>query len=87
MSVASGGFAGVFVFPKVFFSVALKCGAHGMILAHNHPSGELMPSTADISLTAKLKAGGKLLGIEVFDHLILSPDGYYSFGDDGMMTV
>lgn len=87
MLVASGGFAGVMVDPKLVFSVALKCGAHGMILAHNHPSGELMPSTADISLTAKLKAGGKLLGIEVLDHLILSTDGYYSFGDEGMMPV
>ncbi|WP_316757398.1 JAB domain-containing protein [Pedobacter aquatilis] len=87
MLVASGGLAGVMVDPKLVFSVALKCGAHGMILAHNHPSGELMPSSADISLTTKLKAGGKLLGIEVFDHLILSPDGYYSFGDEGMMAV
>lgn len=87
MRVASGGFADVMVDPKLVFSVALKCGAHGMILAHNHPSGELQPSAADISLTEKLKEGGKLLGIEVFDHLILSPDGYYSFGDEGMMRV
>ena len=85
--VASGGFAGVLVDPKVIFSVAVKCGAHGIILAHNHPSWELLPSAADINLTGRLKAGGKLLGIEVFDHLILSPDGYYSFGNEGLMPV
>lgn len=85
--VASGGFAGVMVDPKLVFSVALKCGAHAMILAHNHPSGELLPSSANISLTEKLSAGEKLLGIKVFDHLILSPDGYYSFGDEGVMPV
>jgi len=52
---------------------------------HCHPSGELVPSTEDCSLTHKLKAGGKLLDLDILDHLIISRDGYYSFGDEGIL--
>ena len=67
------------------FKMALRKNAVAMILAHNHPSGNLEPSTADISLTRKLRDGGKVLDIMVIDHLILGAEGYYSFADAGMM--
>jgi DNA repair protein RadC len=63
----------------------LLVGASGLILAHNHPSGNLTPSQADIELTKKIKAGGKLLEIQVLDHVILTSEGYYSFADEGLL--
>ena len=83
--VSEGGVSGTVVDPKIVFSVALKCTACGIILAHNHPSGNLAPSVQDSELTKKLIAGGKLLEISVLDHLILTTDGYYSFADEGVM--
>jgi len=56
-----------------------------LILVHNHPSGNLKPSDADIKLTQKIKDGAKLLEIEIHDHLIISENGYYSMADDGMI--
>ncbi len=85
LNVAQGGFSEVMVDPKVIFSAALKACASGIILSHNHPSSELRPSEADIRLTRKMVDGGKLLGIEVHDHIILSAYSYYSFRDEGMM--
>lgn len=85
LEVSSGGVAGTVADPKVIFAAALKASASSIILAHNHPSGQLKPSSADIALTNKLKRGGELLDIQVLDHLILSSEGYYSFGDEGIM--
>ena len=62
-NVSLGGVASTVVDPKVIFSVALKCNASGIILSHNHPSGNLNPSEADLNLTKKLKNGGQVLGI------------------------
>ena len=56
-----------------------------IILSHNHPSGNVSPSAADIELTKKLKSAGKLLDIDVLDHLIIAERGYYSFADEGRM--
>jgi DNA repair protein RadC len=83
--VSSGGISGTIADPKLIFGTALKACASSIILAHNHPSGNLNPSQADISLTKKIKEGGRLLDIDVLDHLIISPEGYYSFGDEGML--
>ena len=85
-SVSKGGIAGTYADPKVIFAAALKCGASSIILAHNHPSGNLTPSEADKQLTKKLIAAGKLLDIEVPDHLILTVDGYASLGDQGLLV-
>ncbi|WP_316795786.1 JAB domain-containing protein [Pedobacter agri] len=85
LNVAQGGFSEVMIDQKVMFSAALKACASGIILSHNHPSSELRPSEADIRLNRKMVEGGKLLGIEVHDHIILSAYGYYSFMDEGMM--
>jgi DNA repair protein RadC len=67
------------------FAKALEVQATSMVLCHNHPSGNLRPSRADEELTAKLKSAGKLMDINVVDHLIVSDEGYYSFADEGMI--
>lgn len=82
--VSEGGVAGTVVDAKMVFSVAVKCMASSIILSHNHPSGSMLPSQADIDLTRKLVNAGKTLDIVVLDHLIISPHGYYySFADEG----
>ncbi len=83
--VSTGGRAGTIADPKVIFAVALKGAAASIILAHNHPSGSLKPSQADVNLTRKIKSGGDILEIPVLDHLILTTDSYYSFADEGVM--
>jgi len=83
--VSSGGVAGTVADPKLIFMAALKSNACNIILAHNHPSGNLKPSKADEELTQKIKMGGKLLEINVLDHLIITVDGYYSFGDESLI--
>lgn len=83
--MSTGGVAATVVDAKLIFSAALKANASGIILSHNHPSGNLQPSSADINLTKKLDEGGKFLDIRVLDHLIITPDGYYSFRDEGLL--
>ena len=84
-SLSHGGMTGTVADPKLVFIAALKAAACNIILAHNHPSGNLTPSSADISLTEKMVQAGKFLDINVLDHLIVTTDGYLSFADDGMM--
>ena len=84
-TLSQGGTASTIVDPKLLFATALKLKASSLILAHNHPSGELQPSQADISMTNKLIEGGKVLDIPILDHLIVSSNGYYSFGDEGLI--
>jgi len=84
-NVSLGGTTATVVDPKVIFSVALKCNAHGIILCHNHPSGNLKPSDSDLKLTSKLKNGGELLEVTILDHIILTNESYYSFADDGKL--
>ncbi len=67
------------VHPREVFYPAIKDKAAAIIIAHNHPSGQLFPSRADKQVTTRLKEAGKLIGIDIVDHIILSPDGYYSF--------
>lgn len=83
--VSSGGIAGTVADPKLIFGCALKAAASGIILSHNHPSGNLQPSQADIELTKKLMEGGRLLEIQVLDHIILTSEKYFSFADEGLM--
>ena len=85
--VSQGSMAGTIVDPKVVFAAALKARTSAIILAHNHPSGNLYPSQADKALTQKLSKAGKLLDLPILDHLILSPEGgYYSFSDEGLIN-
>lgn len=84
-NVSSGGITGTVADPRLIFITALKVHAVSLILAHNHPSGSLKPSRADEELTQKIKAAGAFLDIKVLDHLILSAEDYFSFGDEGLL--
>lgn len=83
--VSTGGISGTVADPKLIFAAALKACSTGLILSHNHPSGNLTPSQADIDLTRKIKEGGKLLEIQLLDHIILTSEGYFSFADEGLV--
>lgn len=84
-NISTGGISACVVDPKIVFATALKAKASGIIMAHNHPSGNLKPSNPDIHLTEKLKEGGRLLDISVMDHLIVTPRSYYSFANEGLI--
>lgn len=83
--LSKGGITGTVVDIRVILSVALKCNASGIILVHNHPSGNLKPSEADRKITRKLKDACNLLEINLIDHLIISKYGYFSFTQDGFV--
>ncbi len=86
INLSSGGMTGTIVDEKLVFAAALKGAATSLILSHNHPSGNLKPSEADLTLTRKLAEAGKILGLPVLDHIILAPEGAYkSFADEGLM--
>lgn len=81
--ISQGGVSGTVVDIKLIAKYAIDCLASGVILAHNHPSGNLKPSPEDIKITERAREALKILDIQVLDHVILTSDGYYSFGDDG----
>jgi DNA repair protein RadC len=83
--ISTGGTSSCIVDPKIVFATALKAKASGLVLAHNHPSGNLVASDADLALTKKLTDGGKLLDIAIIDHLIITAHDFYSFSDNGVM--
>jgi DNA repair protein RadC len=83
--ISAGGLTATIVDVRMLFKRAIERLATSIILAHNHPSGTLKPSQADIKLTNKIKEAGKILDVQVLDHLIISDTGYYSFADEGMM--
>lgn len=83
--ISIGGISGTVADGKIIFKTALELNASGIILAHNHPSGRLSPSEEDRRLTQQLKEFGKLIDIDILDHLIISESGYYSFADEGMI--
>jgi DNA repair protein RadC len=83
--VATGGVTGCIADPKIIFSTLLKAKASAVILFHNHPSCNLEPSQADIELTKRICHAGKILDITVLDHQIVSPYGYCSFVEKGIM--
>lgn len=84
-NIATGGITGCVVDPKIIFATALKARATGIVLSHNHPSGNLKPSQEDISMTKKLIGGGKLLDISILDHLIVTSESYCSLTDEGLI--
>lgn len=84
--VSSGGIAGTVVDPRIIFMLALKTNACSVILCHNHPSGNLKESSSDVNLTKRIKEAGKLLEIELLDHMIVCPNGsYMSMADEGII--
>ena len=83
---SSGGLTGTLVDIRILFAVILKSLSTTIILAHNHPTGSLSPSEADIKITKKIQKAGKLFDIRVLDHLIISPTGdYFSFMDNNII--
>ena len=84
-NVSKGGTSGSYVDIKIILSVALKTQASSIMLIHNHPSGKLKPSEADINLTSKLKKACNMIDMVLLDHLIISKDSYFSFSDEGVL--
>lgn len=85
-SVSKGGISGTVVDVRIILQFALKSNASSIIVAHNHPSGNLKPSSSDIQITKKIKEAAKLMDISLLDHLIItSDDNYYSLADEGMI--
>jgi DNA repair protein RadC len=83
--ISQGGIAGTVVDVRLIAKYAVDSLATAVILAHNHPTGELKPSDADIKITEKVKNGLQILDIKVLDHVILTKNGYYSFADEGII--
>jgi len=83
--ISSGGFSATLIDPKLISGIALKSCASGIILCHNHPSSNLKPSQADLSLTRRLVEAGKLLDLQILHHIILTKRSYLSFGDKGLL--
>lgn len=81
--LSKGGTTGTVADLKLIFSVALEALASAIIIAHNHPSGNLKPSDADIKLTERIKQVGNQLDIPLLDHIILTKESFYSFADKG----
>lgn len=82
---AIGGIAGVVGDIRLIYATALASASVGIILAHNHPSGNLNYSQADLEFTKKVRDAGKILDIQLLDHLIVTKTGYFSFADEGMI--
>ena len=82
--ISQGGVSGTVVDIKLIAKYAIDCLASSVILAHNHPSGNLKPSPEDIKITQRAREALKILDIQVLDHVILTSDGYYSFKDESM---
>ena len=86
MHVSKGGISGTVTDVRILFQAAIKANASGIIVCHNHPSGNLNPSESDTKLTQKIKEAGNLMDIQLLDHLILTTDdSYYSFADNGLL--
>ena len=83
--LSKGGVSGTIVDVKLLLAAAIKANASSIIIAHNHPSGNLKPSESDNRLTKKIKEGAKLLDINLLDHIIVTKDSYYSFTDNSIV--
>ncbi|NUN99074.1 MAG: JAB domain-containing protein [Saprospiraceae bacterium] len=85
MIMSVGGISGTVVDPPIIAVAALKSLASGVIVSHNHPSGNLRPSQADMDITKKLNTALSALNIRLLDHIIVTANGYYSFANEGMI--
>lgn len=85
--LSKGGISGTVVDIRIILGVALKCNASSIIMVHNHPSGKLTPSDNDKSITKRLKEACSILDISLLDHLIITKEGYYSFTNEGILSL
>lgn len=83
--VSKGGVSQTIVDPKIIFKSALEESASGIIVCHNHPSGNLQPSKHDIQITQKIKKAGESLEIKLLDHIIIASDSFFSFADENLL--
>jgi len=84
-NLSKGGMTSSLVDVRIILSVALKCLATGIIMIHNHPSGNLKPSSADLNIVKKLNESCKLMDITLFDSIIITKESYMSFADEGLI--
>ena len=85
MKLSQGGISGTVIDVRLILKKAVECLASGIILCHNHPSGNLNPSEADTKITKKIREAGTYLDVQLLDHLIISEKDYYSFADNGLL--
>lgn len=85
VKISAGGTSGTVVDPKVVMQHALKVNASAFMICHNHPSGNLKPSSEDLRLTKRLRELGSLMELPLLDHIIIAEDGYFSFADEGIL--
>lgn len=84
-SLSKGGISGSIVDVRILLQYALKANASAIIMAHNHPSGNLQPSQADLSVSKKVKEATRLLDILLLDHMVVTHEGYFSMADEGVI--
>jgi DNA repair protein RadC len=85
-SISKGGINGTVTDVRIILQFAIKANSCGIIICYNHPSGNMHPSESDIAITRKVKESGKVMDVELLDHLIIMPEGrYYSMGDEGII--
>jgi DNA repair protein RadC len=85
MKLSQGGISGTVTDVRIVMKKAIEYLASGIIVCHNHPSGNLNPSESDTKITQKIKEAGNLMDIQLLDHLIISDKDYYSFADNGLI--
>ncbi len=85
IKISQGGISGTIIDPRIILKNAVDKLASTIILCHNHPSGNLKPSDADIRITTKMKESSQLMDINLIDHIIITEDSYFSFADEGMI--
>ena len=83
--ISKGGITGTIVDVRVLFKIALEHYATSIIVAHNHPTGNLKPSDADLKITRNIKNAGEILDIKLTDHLIIGENAFFSFQDEGLL--
>ena len=84
--ISQGGLAGTVVDIRIIFKSAVESLASNIIVCHNHPSGNLQPSDADITITNKIARSGEIMDIKLLDHLIINSEGYLSMADEGYIS-
>jgi DNA repair protein RadC len=85
-SISKGGISGTVTDVRIILQYAIKANASGIIICHNHPSGNMQPNESDIAIIRKVKESGNIMDIQLLDHLIIVPEGtYYSMGDEGII--
>lgn len=85
VDISTGGVTGTVADPKLVLVAALKSNSTGIIISHNHPSGNLQPSRADEEVTQKIKEAARFLDINLLDHIIITSEGHFSFADKGLL--